>query len=282
MNALSRIGGAVAHFALYPLGKSNNLLIRIANFALQLFAVATPVFLAYRAFSGQKILTTLKPMAPIPPAGEAAIAFAKQQLAANPNVKATKFLAPWTGAQTLQPVSVEIAQLNALYAEIEKEALALWRDSQPETRMNNPQLVEAVDKWIKLAYTLSVWTLQDLDAYVQQNPTWKEYQQDVPRTKAKALTLQDSYMYRTYYYATRVYHYLRSNGNQDSPAHSALFYTKGTKQNEWNQLYNDFCDRVRMHVTEADLQRADNRHYTWTKKDTGVASFHHEPDTLPT
>lgn len=67
-----------------------------------------------------------------------------------------------------------------------------------------------------------------------------------------------------------------------SPAHSRLFYEQGTIQNSWNTLYNEYCDRVRMYVTDEELEAADNRHVKWTKKDTGVETFCPIPSTKPT
>ena len=273
MNALSRVGGTIAQCIFQPLGKSNNLFVRIANIAIPLLALGGVVAAAYYAFSGTKIATKLKPMVPVPPVGQAALAFALEEIRANPNVQPTKFATIAGGNNTHQPVNPDIAKLTKLYRAEEDSFNAILKELPAKELTSNAYFLKTADKLMKLSYAIGVLTLQDLDAFVA----------NTPRTKAKALATQDSYQYRTYYFVTVAYHYFRSNGMRNpDPAHAALFYSPGTKQNEWNQLYNDFCDRVRMHVIEADLQRADNRLYTWTAKDTGPNTFYYEPDTLPT
>jgi hypothetical protein len=119
------------------------------------------------------------------------------------------------------------------------------------------------------------------------------------RTYAKALTEQDSYQYRTFYYCTNAYHWFRGEiawsahpYNKDkkglfkaesiSAAHATAFYQKGTIQNSWNELYNNYCDRIRLYVNEKELKSADSRHFNWTEKDTEIKSFRSTPDTQPT
>lgn len=279
MNALSRVGGPIVQWALHPFGQSNNLFIRIANLAIPLFALGSVVAAAYYSFSGKKLDTQLKPMTEIPSVGQAAIAFAQNLLRTNPDVKPSQFST--AADNTHQPVDPNIAKLTKLFhnesTRFRAIAKTLEKTLDEDNRFNNSDFLTAADNVIKLAYAIGVLTLQDLDASVEKLKT-----ANITRTKADALAIQDSYQYRTYYFLTTAYHRFRSNDSSNpAPAHAALFYQPGTKQHEWNQLYNDFCDRVRMYVTEADLQRADNRHYKWTIKDTGVRTFDHEPTTVP-
>lgn len=147
---------------------------------------------------------------------------------------------------------------------------------------------------MKISYAISNLTLDDLKSFTEARAS-----QGDNRTYAKALTVQDSYQYRTFYYCTNAYHWLRGEivwstdpWNQDeeglfppqtiSEGHAKAFYQQGTIQNSWNELYNNYCDRIRLYVNEKELRSADNRHFTWTKKDTGIQSFSSVPDTQPT
>ena len=274
MNALSRVGATLVQYALQPLGKSNNLLIKIANLALPLFALGGVVAAAYYAFSGTKIATKLKPMTPIPPLGQAALTFAQDQLRANPSVKCVKFSTPLAQVSTYQPVNKDIAALTTLFWEEETRFNNILEKVPAEGRLSDEHFMNSADRLMKLGYAIGVLTLQELDAFVDQLKTI-----NITRTKAQALAIKDSYQYLTYHFTTISYHFLRSNGNRNpDPAHAALFYTQGTKQNEWNQLYNDFCDRIRMYVTEANLQKANNHLYKWTTKDTNLQTFSPEPN----
>jgi hypothetical protein len=57
-------------------------------------------------------------------------------------------------------------------------------------------------------------------------------------------------------------------------------------QYQWRMLYNDYCDRVRMYVNEADLadddRDGDRRHVSWTEKDEKRETFRQDPGTMPT
>jgi len=136
--------------------------------------------------------------------------------------------------------------------------------------------------------------LEDLKPFTEQLKKDKGEE----RTYAKALARQDSYQYRTFYYCTNAYHWIRGgivwDGKQlefplEGPfgpmlpipdTFAQLFYQEGTMQHSWNQLYNDYCNQVRSYVKEGDLE--DSRHVNWTVKDTAIKTFDRTPDSLPT
>jgi hypothetical protein len=250
----------------------------------------------------------------IPEVGKEARKFAIESLESHPEITPFKFTAFCSGDNTLQPVNTQIAKLRNLYEDVHFKAFEEALKNHPNNPWEQDEVLQAADAIIKVAYTISCLTLEDLKPFTEQNK----------RTYAEALTVQDSYQYRTFYYCTLAYHWIRGgavwNDKEEgyidhsttyngripvftTKAHAQTFYTDGTMQNSWNQLYNDYCDRVRSYVKEEDLRRADSRHVEWTIKDTeignqlyndyldGVKSpdeeskiptFYHTPDTLPT
>lgn len=228
-----------------------------------------------------------------PRIGQEAIDFARQKLSEHPEIKPQVFSAGWSGSsKTNQPVNQEIALLTTLYWDVYFAAFEQEVKKHAEP-WSQPTVIQAADDLMKIGYAISCLTLEDLPAFTESLNS-----KGIKRTYAEALTIQDSYQYRTYYYCTNAYHWIRggiawSKGPwsdeeglfqpQATPkAHAEPFYREGTEQSGWRALYNDYCDRVRSYVKEADLKKADNRHFTWTKKDEGEKSFFHIPDTQPT
>lgn len=228
-----------------------------------------------------------------PQIGQEAIEFARKKLSEHSGVKATVFSAGWGGpSKTNQPVNQEIALLTALYWDVYFKALEQEVKKHAEP-WSQPAVIQAADDLMKIGYAISCLTLEDLPKFIEFLDS-----KGVKRTYAEALTIQDSYQYRTYYNCTQTYHWIRggiawrkSEGNDEEglfhprevpKAHADRFYQEGTVQSGWRVLYNDYCDRVRLYVKEDELRGADNRHITWTKKDEGEKTFRQIPDTLPT
>jgi hypothetical protein len=225
---------------------------------------------------------------------EQAMEFAKSQLDKHKDIKPFVFSNFWTGPEgTDQPVNQDIPLLTAIYrrfyCEFEQE-LKKYKDNNP---WSQPSVIQAASSLMKISYAISRLTLEDLPAFTRRIEESKEKK----LTYAEALTKQDSYQYRTYYYCTRAYHWIRGEltwkKEEDEPEtlfhpheiskeHAALFYQGGTVQLEWRMLYNDYCERVRGIVDEESLKKADNRHFNWIRKDEGVKTFYHTPDTFPT
>ncbi len=209
-----------------------------------------------------------------------AMAFARSELKLHPDAKPEDI-------RGLSPVNPEISLLISLYWDKYREKFSEAIKANPIDTWNQKAVLDAADRLMKIAYAISVLTLEDLPRFIVQKSFC---------TYARALTRQDSYQYRTFFYVTQVYHYLRSALNSQQSGddvkyvypeqipteHAQQFYKPGTIQNTWNLLYNDYCNRVRMYVSESNLRLADTRHVSWTRKDTGEASFRPIPDTLPT
>jgi hypothetical protein len=226
--------------------------------------------------------------------GQKALGFARKKLKEHPELAPRKFSSGYNSDETNQPINQEIALLTTLYWDVAFKNFKNLMKQNKENPWSNQEVIQAADECMKIAYAISNLTLDDLKLFTETLSSKGDN-----RTYAKALTRQDSYQYRTFYHCTNAYHWLRgeiawrtNSHNKDqgglfhprsiSETHASAFYQKGTIQNSWHELYNNYCDRVRLYVNEEELQRADNRHFMWTKKDTGVKSFSSAPDTQPT
>lgn len=227
------------------------------------------------------------------------LAYARSLLKENPNLAPVEF-------KCHPPINKEISLLFTLYWDL-KEEFGEAIKSHDKDPWANKNVLEAADRLMKIAYAISILTLEDLGPFTR----YIYLKEGFYCSYAKALTRHDSYQYRTFYYCTTVYHVIRgqvesitkrkwkSMGGVDidndykgrilfyltddiPKGYSKSFYEEGTLQNQWNQLYNDYCDRVRYYVNESDLSAQDNRHVLWTKKDLNEKCFEREPTTQPT
>ncbi len=243
-----------------------------------------------------------KDIKPYSKLGREALEFARKKLEEHPEITPTQFGSGWNGVNgTNQPVNQEIARLHTLYWDVVFKNFEDLMKQNKDNPWSNQDVINAADECMKISYAISNLTLDDLKAFTENLLSNKREK----RTYAEALAKQDSYQYRTFYDCTNTYHWFRGGitwgtlpcwndddeneeglifprGHVIAPTHAEPFYEKGTIQNTWNSLYNDYCDRVRLYVKEDVLRKADNRHANWTKKDTGVKSFSRVPDTMPT
>ncbi len=193
------------------------------------------------------------------------------------------------------PKNNQLLKLMEIYWEIYFKNFENKMKIQSDQPWNNEEVLKAADDCMRLAYAISVLTLEDLPAFTSAMP--KEEQKF-----SKSLARQDAYMYRSFYYCTNMYHWIRGGivskidprtsrsylgfSNDEISKEEALpFYQSDTIQNRWNSLYNSYCDRVRMYVSEEELRdqwNGDQRHANWTQKDLNPAKFSRTPDTQPT
>lgn len=301
-----------SHLFSNPLCEDQSLLKRIANVAFHVLTLGIPLAIYHilsccrpknsSTQSSGNLQTTginsiqqnisIKPYSNL---GQEALEFARKKLQEHPELAPYKFFAGWYDPDTTnQPINSEIALLTTLYWDVAFNSFENLMKQNKDNPWSNQEVIQAADECMKIAYAISNLTLDDLKPFTEALSSEGDN-----RTYAKALTQQDSYQYRTFYYCTNAYHWFRGEigwktnpwdkneeglfGPQSiSGAHASAFYQKGTIQNSWNELYNNYCERVRLYVNEKELQSADNRHFTWTKKDTGIKSFSPVPDTQPT
>jgi hypothetical protein len=236
------------------------------------------------------------PSIPYPPIGQEALQFARKKLEEHPEILPYKFAAGWYAAEkTHQPVNPEIAHLTRLYWDVYYQALEEAIKKNKDDPWSKKEVIDAADNCIKIAYAISCLTLDDLPAFTENLA-----KKNIKRSFEEALTKQDSYLYRTFYFCTNAYHWARGGliwradfWNKDEEGlfypedgvslnHANPYYENGTIQNRWNQLYNDYCDRIRKYVDESKLKEKDNRHINWTQKDTKDQKYFSKPDTQPT
>lgn len=300
------------HLFSHPLCEDQSLLKRIAIVAFHILTLGIPLAI-YHVISccypktdsehssgnlqtaGVKSVQQNKSTKPYSTLGRDALEFARKKLKEHSEIKPAEFAAGLKGpSETNQPVNPEIALLTTLYWDIAFKDFQDLMKQNKENPWRNQEVINAADTCMKIGYAISNLTLDDLKSFTETLSSKGE-----DRTYAKALTQQDSYQYRTFYYCTDAYHWFRGEiawsrnpwDNDEeglfqpqtiSAAHVTTFYQKGTIQNSWNKLYNNYCDRIRLYVNEEELQSADNRHFKWTKKDTGIKSFRSTPDSQPT
>ncbi|NGX60881.1 MAG: hypothetical protein K940chlam9_00355 [Chlamydiae bacterium] len=231
-----------------------------------------------------------------PNVGEDALSFAREKLAENSNVKKHPFSSRFRPSNTYQPENKAIGQLTTVFYACWNTFESVLKENQGDP-WSQDAVVQVADDLMKISYAISCLTLEDL-------PKFTDALQDTGthRTFGEALTKQDSYQYRTYYFCTRAYHNIRGGfiwgtvsqkvllveplrealcaPTNTSPAYAELFYQNSTLQSQWRELYNDYCDRVRLYVHDKDMP--DDRHKGWTQKDTKAQLFDPSPTFLPT
>lgn len=238
-----------------------------------------------------------------PDFGKEALKFAEEQLKV---AKIPTTYNPWSASRFRHVAPTKITQLNYLLWEVYYPKLLTTLkqyEAQGLLAWERQEVVLEADHSMKIAYAISCQNLEQLKRFtenVKDSPEWLS-------PISYSLTRQDSYQFRTFFCAPRIYcvirgsymltkdHYsteyledptriseifktaLKKRGN-----YTQLFYTLGAIQNRWNILYNDYCDRVRMYVTEDEMKEFGGRHLNWTIKDTSFKKFKATPDTLPT
>lgn len=222
-----------------------------------------------------------------------AMAFAEEQLIQHKDTK------PYTvGGEVVllkQPCDRRINLLMAIYDPFYKsftEELKKIRDNPWE----EPSVIQAADKVMKLGYALSRLTLEDL-------PEFHKNLNDKERGRSLEYTLkcQGNYFFILYYRFT-IYNNLRfgakwveGKGPQKSiltkdgwvkvpregleisgeitKEYESSFYKKGTLQNNWRLLNNDFSDRVFTVVDKKRLLKEDERLANCLTKDLHPETF---------
>jgi hypothetical protein len=190
----------------------------------------------------------------------------------------------------IQPRDSNIAKLATLYEIYGKRLKEKLIEEKND--WNNAEVVTLADNFLKIAYVIGIRTLEE----TERELSLSEDRRLPPgaTTFADALSTPTSYQYLVISFPTLAYHWIRSaanvvkKGKEDmhfdypktiSDKYAETFYQKGTPQNKWNELYNDYCRRLRLYLTHP--KKANNRLLLWTTTDTGVRKFYTLPDNLP-
>lgn len=227
-----------------------------------------------------------------------ALEFARHQLTRS-DVSHTSFTSLIAKKELYQPIDEEICRLHTLYHEhlnaftkaleecankSDKKKILTGTDLARHS-WKHQDVIATADLLIKIAYVISVRTLTNLE-------TFTKYLSDNGQegTFAKTLTRKDSYACQTFFYFTTTYHMVRSLTcywkkklilPKTPSGFADFFYIEGTLPNSWRGLYNDYCARIRLYVSDEELNRFDKRHVEWTQPDTEPATFKARPTTVP-
>lgn len=237
------------------------------------------------------------PIKPYSLLGQEAIDFARKKIKEHPGIKPNLFSAGWNGSSTThQPRNQEIALLTTLRWEIYQIKFKQALKNHPIDPWRCPEVIQAADDLMKIGYAISCLALDDLKTFTKYLENKEIY-----RTYPEALREQDSYFCQVFFYTPIIYRAARfgiafkpafedgalAYPEEDvSRAHVNPFYQKGTIQNKWRALYNDYCERITYYVNKEDLNEADPRYVNWSQKDDNISffgnsPFESRPDTLP-
>lgn len=213
--------------------------------------------------------------------GQEAFAFARKKLAEHPEITPYDFQTYYNRYPPINPEIVLLATLRKNACENFDELMKKNLDNP----WSNQEVINAADECMKLSFAISNLTLEDVKPFADKHDKSK----DGKVNYAKMLVEQSYYLFKSFYYCTSIYHIIRAAKKWDlklkglkAPKiipddHANLFYKTGTIQNSWNILYNEYCGRIRLYVTEKELRKADSRPANWTIKDTGVETFCENP-----
>jgi hypothetical protein len=238
--------------------------------------------------------------------GKEALLFGWQKLQDNQGLQPKQFkVNSNTDHSGYQPTDKEVALLGTLDDQYHRQFQEMMKEYPDSYKgWKQQKVIQTADEWMRICYAESCLTLEDLEPFTKSIEA-----KEGKRAYAKALVYQDSYLYRTSVRMTLVYHWLRGgitwreDPNEpgkmglfcpertpeqgDQPLYpqeiTAPFYTEGTPQYQWRQLYNDYCDRVKAYAKESDVEPGgDKRFFKWLKRDDGEENFYHAPGSLPT
>lgn len=170
------------------------------------------------------------------------------------------------------PANPKISALAGLYKWYQKEVYSQF--SQAKDPWNNPKFLKIYNEYINISFAISLLTLEDLDSLNSRMP---ENERSIFRT----LVRQDAYAFFAIGFGIRSYNHAKGEAIWKSPTHQSypdddkrryieLYYKNNTIQNRWNKLYNAFCNRIRMYVSEANIAEdpiKDSRIFISTKLD---------------
>lgn len=156
-----------------------------------------------------------------------------------------------TPEKTRQPKNPEIALLASKF-----------NDAWPElkTALKKGVWKANAEACLRLTYELCILALNECES-------------------VEELTALDTHYYRWFFSFPSLYHLVRTGskklGNCQTTAvlDPRPFYTPGTQQNEWRELYNSYCRHLRNRIPINDLKAKSYRHFEWTRPDLEPHSY---------
>lgn len=263
------------HLFEHPICLNQTLLRKIANIVFHLLTLGVPLGVYHAGLLALRVVKVDEGDASSPASravevDEEVIDFAKRE------VKSIQ--EPFVfrkGAETMHQPDEELGKLvsRCLGACSELQNLMEEHIVKGGDVWGEKEVLEVADKYIKLSYAVSVITLRNLPKFIEKLKN-KELKK---RTLVKALTMQDSYNYRTFFYLAKAFSFVRDakicvkvgesvffenpldNENSIRDQYIQGFYTKGTLQRKWFELFNNYGQFVKGLLNESQLNAADER-----------------------
>lgn len=188
--------------------------------------------------------------------------------------------------------------LDVSHARLDKMATVIKDQMCSKSMWKNRDFISQVTSFMEAAY-------QEIEMFFEEIE--ERYEGD-PARMARAMAQEgpndkDPYsLYFPFYFygsLTEMYHYARScayledslfGGGRKKINFPSLidedqdpYFTSGTPQFHWRQLYNDFCDKLNEIDGLCDhLKKEDERFINWAQPDKGPVKEYGFPDTRPT
>lgn len=203
--------------------------------------------------------------------GQEALEFARNAIKDHPEIKPI--------SADIKPENPEILVLMALHKNIYLKALEDAIKNNPQDTWTNQEVINSAEACLKISFALSSLSLDDLPAFEK-----KQSQKGINESFEIILTKQGTLYWKNFFLCLENYHTIRSHAmwmknpvfgilfpademiidypyddNEIPKSHSNLFYEKGTVQNSFRDLYNEYCKRIRHYVNEKELNQIDTR-----------------------
>lgn len=218
-----------------------------------------------------------------------ALSFAREKLK-DPNLKPVS----WSKSDLAGPCNPEINLLYTLYNSHFSgfaNKIAAGGRKRAERPWEDPDVLQAANDLMKIAYAISILTFEDAENLSQMAAL-----KGIKRSIGQSLSEQDTYAYKAISLLPRAYHCLRGadkrwqqdqmtplfegdtcKADDSGGAYTALFYQEGTDQNRWREMYNEFCALP----SACKVAIGDGRITAWMRLDEDSEFLTH-PGTLPT
>lgn len=160
------------------------------------------------------------------------------------------------------PQNPKISAYTAIRRIYEKKLLIEFQKTK--NPWNDSKYLRWYDEYLKISFAIAILTLEDLSQVNEKVPLQE-------RSLFRTLVRQDAYPFITIGFGINAYHAAKNEcrferlqsgdklrgpyPDEDELVNKDLFYETNTLQNRWNKLYNDFCNRLRMYVSEEDVSK---------------------------
>jgi hypothetical protein len=162
----------------------------------------------------------------------------------------------------------DIDRLEMLYYHRCNPWRTVLKSPEGKNSWGDQAFIETTNELMQIAYAISCLTLDDLPEFTKTLKT-----QGKLTTYADVLTKNHAfYRLPKLYHCARGGIYIENDVEERHPdniaPHAEPFYAEGTVQSSWRSLYNEYCARRRIYVTDEEL-RYDPRKVDWTQPDSG-------------